>query len=231
MALKKNWHDVFLKLSSIGMLQALILLPLAMITYTGGHALDPDSPGFSLVYNFLSDLGRTVAYSENTNMISSLIFNVSLFFAGVLLIPYFTTFPIIFRGTKISRWFSILGSLIGVFFALTFVGGSLTPSDLFMEIHLMFGGLAFVSGLPIVIFHTFAIISSPDYPNRYAVIYIALGLVLSIFLYSMFLIGDSGISVIVTIGQKFVVTSILICFLLLSLATRRIVKERHFATE
>ncbi|MDH4214710.1 MAG: hypothetical protein OEV85_12410 [Candidatus Thorarchaeota archaeon] len=222
MKIKQNWHDYSLILSTIGMAQALILLPVAMMAYTGGSALDPDSPGFSLVYNFLSDLGRTVAYSGISNLKSSIIFNVSLFLAGVLLIPYFIEFPRIFDGTRVSRRFAILGSVIGIFFAMTFVGGSLTPSDRFMDIHLMFGGLAFVSGLPIVIFHTFAIISSPDYPNRYAGIYIALGAVLSIFLYSMYLIGDSGISVIVTFGQKFVVTSILICFLLLSLITRRI---------
>jgi hypothetical membrane protein len=222
---ERNWHDVLLRLTIIGMVQALVLLPIAVITYTGGSAIDPNSPGFSLITNFLSDLGRTIAYSGNSNLISSLIFNTSLFFAGILLIPYFIEFPNIFEGNRESRWFSILGSVIGVFFALTFVGGALTPSDLFMEIHLMFGGLAFISGLPIVVFHTFSIISSPNYPNRYAGIYIALGVVLSIFLYLMYLVGDTGISLVVTIGQKFVVTSILVCFLLLSFITRRVVNS------
>jgi hypothetical protein len=95
-----------------------------------------------------------------------------------------------------------------------------------MDTHLMFGGLAFVSGLPIVVFHTFSILSSPNYPNRYAVIYIALGVILSAFLYLMYLVGDSGISLVVTIGQKFVVTSILVCFLLLSLITRRVANSK-----
>jgi len=219
---KRNWHEILLILSIIGMLQSLIILPIAMITYTGGSLFDPSSPGFSLVYNFLSDLGRSVAYSGNSNMISSILFNTSLFLTGVLLIPYFIEFPRIFQDTREPLWFSILGSVVGVFFALTFVGGSLTPSDLFMDTHLMFGALAFISGLPIVIFHTFSIISSPDYPNRYAGIYIALGLVLSIFLYSLFLTDSSEVSIVVTIGQKFVVFSIVVCFLLQSLAARKI---------
>ncbi|MHA2160744.1 MAG: hypothetical protein ACXABE_17750, partial [Candidatus Thorarchaeota archaeon] len=103
----------------------------------------------------------------------------------------------------------------------------LTPSDLFMETHLMFGALAFVSGLPIVIFHTFAILGSSKYPNRYAVVYAVLGLVLSFFLYSMFQASSSELSLAVTMGQKFVVVSIMLCFLLQSLAARRIVRTSN----
>ena len=220
---KRNWYNVLFTLSAIGMIQALVLLPIAIIAYTGGLAGDPDSPGFSLLYNFLSDLGRTVAYSGTSNLISSLIFNISLFFTGVLLIPYFIALPKIFQGTREPLWFSIFGSVIGVFFALTFVGASLTPSDLYMETHLMFGALSFISGLPIVVFHTFAILGSPRFPNRYAVIYIALGVVLSIFLYSIFQTGPSEISLVVTIGQKFVVVSIMLCFLVQSLAAKKII--------
>jgi hypothetical protein len=133
-------------------------------------------------------------------------------------------FPKLFQDKRETYLFSILGSVIGVFFALTFVGGALTPSDLFMETHLMFGALAFVSGLPIVVFHTFAILGSPRYPNRYALVYLALGAVLSFFLYSMFLAGSSELSLTVTIGQKFVVVSILLCFLLQSSASKTIVR-------
>lgn len=224
---KRNWYDVLFTLSIVGMIQALVLLPVAIIAYTGGSIVDPDSPGFSLLYNFLSDLGRLVAYSGTPNLISSLIFNTSLFFTGVLLIPYFIAHPKIFQGTREPLWFSILGSVIGVFFALTFVGGALTPSDLYMETHLMFGALAFVSGLPIVVFHTFAILGSPSYPNRYAMVYVALGVVLSLFLYSIFQAGSTELTLAVTIGQKFVVVSIMLCFLLQSLASRNIIRTSN----
>ena len=224
---KRNWYNVLFTLSAIGMIQALVLLPISIIAYTGGLAGDPDSPGFSLLYNFLSDLGRTVAYSGNSNLISSLIFNTSLFFTGVLLIPYFIAFPKIFQGTREPLWFSIFGSVIGVFFALTFVGGALTPSDLLMETHLMFGALAFISGLPIVVFHTFAILGSPSYPNRYALVYLALGIVLILFLSVIFQPGNIGLSLTVTLGQKIVVVSIMLCFLLQSLAGRNIVRTSN----
>ncbi|MFW9809403.1 MAG: hypothetical protein ACFFE6_08500 [Candidatus Thorarchaeota archaeon] len=224
MSFRNNWKENSFTLCVIGMIQALLLLPIAILTYAGGTSVDPNSLGFSLLYNFFSDLGRMTAYSGVPNRVSSFTFNVSLFFTGVLLVPYFIAFPRLFKGEKLQFVFSVLGSIIGVFFALTFVGGALTPSDLFMETHLMFGALAFVSGLPIVVFHTSAILGSQSYPNRYAGIYVALGLVLSLFLYSMYQAGSVGLSLAVTIGQKFVVVSILLCFLLQSLVARNIVR-------
>ncbi|MGY5879482.1 MAG: hypothetical protein RTV31_04480 [Candidatus Thorarchaeota archaeon] len=219
---KRNLYSILFSLSIVGTLQSLILLPVSIIMYTGGSVEYPNSPGFSLLHNFLSDLGRTIAYSGNPNPMSSFIFNISLFLTGVLLIPYFVAHPKLFQGTREPLWFSILGSVVGVIFTLTFVGGALTPSDLFMEIHLMFGALAFVLGLPIVVFHTYSILRSPIYPNRYAAVYIMLGLILCVFLYAMYLAG-SGMSLVVTMGQKIVVVSIMVCFLLQSLAGKGIV--------
>jgi hypothetical membrane protein len=224
---KRNWFEVSFMISIVGMIQALAVLPIAVFAYPGGSAVDPSSPGFSLLYNFFSDLGRITAYSGASNLVSSLTFNTSLFLTGVLLVPYFLAFPKLFQDKKETYLFSVLGSVIGVFFALTFVGGALTPSDLFMETHLMFGALAFISGLPIVVFHSFAIHNSSSYPNRYAIVYVALGLVLSFFLYSIYQASSSELSIAVTMGQKFVVVSIMICFLLQSLAARKIVRTSN----
>jgi hypothetical protein len=167
------------------------------------------------------------AYSGQSNLLSSVIFNSSLFLTGALLIPFFIAFPRLFKGMKEQLWFSVLGSIIGIFFALTFVGGALTPSDVFRDTHLMFGALAFVSGLPIVVFHAVAILGNSSYSNRFAVIYVALGLVLSLFLYSMFLAGSNEMSVAVTIGQKFVVVSIMLCFLAQSIGARNLLEISH----
>lgn len=223
---ERDWYELSFILGIIGMLQGLILLPVSILSYAGGHAADPSAPGFSMLYNFFSDLGRVVAYSGIPNTISSVIFNTSLFLTGALLIPYFAAFPRLFRGTREPRWFSIMGSIVGIFFALTFVGGALTPSDVFRDIHLMFGALAFVSGLPIVVFHVFAILGNPEFPNRYSLVYMALGTVLGLFLYSMFQAGADELSLAVTIGQKAVVVSILLCFLALSYGARKLLSKK-----
>jgi hypothetical membrane protein len=220
--IERDWRRLSFNLGIIGMVQGLILLPVAVLSYAGGHLADPAAPGFSMLYNFFSDLGRVVAYSGLPNTLSSVVFNSSLFLTGALLIPYFAAFPRLFKGTRESLWFSVMGSIIGIFFALTFVGGALTPSDLFRDIHLMFGALAFVSGLPIVVFHIFAILGKPEFPNRYTLVYMALGIILGLFLYAMLQAGTNELSLTVTIGQKAVVVSILICFLILSYGARRI---------
>jgi hypothetical membrane protein len=221
---KRSWYDKSFTLCIFGMLQALIVLPISVIAYGGGHADNPTSPGFSMLYNFFSDLGRLTAYSGTPNLVSSILFNTSLFFTGVLMIPYFIAFPKIFQGTREPLLFSVLGSIIGVFFASTFIGAAFTPSDIFREIHLMFGALAFVSGLPIVVFHIFAILTSDRFPNRYSLVYLVLGVVLSLFLYAMLQTGPSELSLAVTIGQKFVVVTIMVCFLIQALASRNIVR-------
>ncbi len=224
---KRNWYDVLFTLSVVGMIQALVLLPLSIIAYAGGSAVEPSSPGFSMLYNFFSDLGRGTAYSGAPNLISSILFNASLFFTGALLIPYFVAFPKLFQSTREPMLFSLLGSVVGVFFASTFVGAAFTPSDIFRDTHLMFGALAFVSGLPIVVFHIFAILGSPNFPNRFSLVYLALGVVLSLFLYSMYQVDPTELSLAVTIGQKFVVVSIMLCFLVQSLVSRNIVRSSN----
>ncbi len=224
---KRNWYDVSFRLCMIGMIQSLLALPISILTYTGGTSADPNSPGFSMLYNFFSDLGRTIAYSGEPNLISSLLFNTSLFLTGALLVPYFIALPRLLNGTRETHLLAILGSVIGFFFALTFVGGALTPSDLFRDIHLMFGALAFVSGLPIVVFHSFAIFRTTSFPNRYAMVYIVFGLVLSSFLYAMYQAGTTELSLAVTIGQKFVVVSIMLCFLILSFAGRNLTRTAN----
>ncbi|MHA2423754.1 MAG: hypothetical protein ACXAEF_03145, partial [Candidatus Thorarchaeota archaeon] len=71
----RNWQSTAFTLSIISSIQGLLLLPVAMLTYAGGTAADTSSPGFSLLYNFFSDLGRLTAYSGQSNLLSSVIFN------------------------------------------------------------------------------------------------------------------------------------------------------------
>ncbi|MFX0065447.1 MAG: DUF998 domain-containing protein [Candidatus Hermodarchaeota archaeon] len=212
----ENWREKAFILAMIGSIQSFILIPAAMLFYAGGTVDDPTAPGFSLWTSFLSDLGRLTAYSGLPNLVSALLFNVSLFLMGAFLIPYFLAVPYFFRGLREARWFSIAGSAIGIFMALTFIGGSLTPSDtLLRPIHLTFGVLGFMSCLPIIILYTFAIFENRAYPNRYAFTFMALGAISLVFLLLMIQGADSGdMAAIFTAGQKVAVASILLCFLI-----------------
>ena len=219
----KNWREIAYILAIIGSIQSFVLSTIAMFFYTGGTASNPSSPGYTFLENILSDLGRLYAYSGQFNLVSCILYNISLFFMGALLIPYFLAVPKIFNGLKEARWFCIAGSVVGFFLAIMLIGASLTPADLFLDIHLMFGMLAFFVGIPLAVLFSVAIVTNKEYPNIYAIIYAVLGVVLFIFIISMFQdVGSPVITPKFAIGQKIVVYTMLICFFFEAYGARKL---------
>ena len=72
---------------TIGMFVMLNIL--SIIMYSGGTYFNNANLGYSMEFNFLSDLGRTISFSNNNNLISSLLFNVSLILAGIVFVMFF----------------------------------------------------------------------------------------------------------------------------------------------
>ncbi|MHA2003214.1 MAG: DUF998 domain-containing protein [Candidatus Thorarchaeota archaeon] len=221
-----DWRRRSFLMAMFGTLQSFVLIPIAALFYAGGTESNASSPGFSLIENFLSDLGMITAYSGQPNLISSFFFNATLFLLGVFLILYFLAMPDFFKGHKESKWLSIAGSATGIFMAATFIGGSLTPADIYRPIHLMFGAMAFVSALPVVIFYTLAILLNENYPNWNAIGFAVLGAVILVYLVLLLNGGASGeITIFFTLGQKIVVFSILLCFLIEAYGAMLVKKE------
>jgi hypothetical membrane protein len=226
--LRSDWRRKSFLLTMFGALQSFFLIPIAALFYAGGTESNPSSPGFSIIENFLSDLGMITAYSGQPNLISSLLFNVTLFLLGALLILYFLAMPDFFKGHKEAKWLSIAGSATGVFMAATFIGGSLTPADILRPLHLTFGAMAFVSALPVVILYASAILLNDNYPNWNAIGFAALGAVILVYLVLLLNGGASGdIAIFFTIGQKIVVFSILLCFLIEAYGAILVKKESY----
>ncbi len=65
---------------------------IAMFFYPGSTYLNNLSSGYSFTQNFLSDLGRTISYSGESNFFSAQFFNMSLILAGIV----FISFPLSF---------------------------------------------------------------------------------------------------------------------------------------
>lgn len=209
----KNWRKHAYVLAMAGSIQSVILSTVAMFFYTGGTINNPSSPGYSFLENILSDLGRLYAFSGQLNLVSFIIYNISLFLMGALVIPYFLAIPSLFRGLKEAKWFCISGSVVGVFLSLMLIGASVTPSDLVLDIHLMFGIFSFFAGLPLAILFSFAIFLNKKIPNFYGVVYIILGVVLLLFILSMFQdVNAPTLTPRFVIGQKIVVYTMLLCF-------------------
>ena len=92
----KNWRQIAFIVTMINCIQSLIFTIIAMFFYTGGTFSDTNTVGFLFFSNLFSDLGRTIAHSGASNLISSMIYNTSLFLMGVLFIPFFIAIPYLF---------------------------------------------------------------------------------------------------------------------------------------
>jgi hypothetical membrane protein len=81
-----------------------------MLFYVGGTSNNPEAPDFSLWGNLLTDLGRTKAYSGNSEIISALLYSISQIILGILFIPAAIVLPYYFNDSKLDKWLSYIGS-------------------------------------------------------------------------------------------------------------------------
>ena len=210
----KNWRQHAFFLAMITCIQFLILTNISMIFYPGGTFSDPNTVGYSFFRNLFSDLGRFTAHSGDSNLVSFVMYNISLFLLGVLLIPNFFAFPYIFSEKEEGKGYSKIGSALGIIVSVSMVGASLTPADLLYGVHISLGFLKFVLLLPLAFFYALAIIQNKSYSNHYATIYIVFGIIQLIFLVIMtFGASREEVSIIFAAGQNIVVNAMVLCFL------------------
>ena len=214
----KNWKWAFF-LVMINCCQFLILTNIAMFFYPGGTITDPNTSGYSLWKNLFSDLGRYITPSGESNLISFVLYNISLFLMGVLLIPYFVVMPQLFKdkeGIKVEgRGLCVAGSIIGIPIAISMIGASLTPADLLYGIHVSFGFVKFILLIPQVLLYSMAIFQNKIYPKRYAYVFMIFGIMQLIFVSIMFFsVSQEELSIIFAAGQNIVVYAMTVCYLI-----------------
>ncbi len=211
----KNWIQVAFIIAMINCIQFLIFTNIAMIFYPGGTFSDPNTNGYSFFGNLFSDLGRYIAHSGESNLISCIMYNFSLFIMGILLIPYFFALPYLFRKEGEGKGLAKIGSILGILIGASMAGASLTPADLFYGIHVTFGFIKFFTLLPLAILYALAIRQNKSYHNRYAYVYVVFGIMQFIFLLIMsFSASEQEVSTIFAAGQNIVVIAMAICFLI-----------------
>jgi len=218
----KNWKQFAFILTMVNCIQSLIFTSLAMIFYPGGTFSDPNTIGFSFFRNLFSDLGRTIAHSGESNLISSIIYNTSLFLLGVLLIPFFIATPYLFRKSGEGKGLAKCSSVLGIVVGIGMVGASFTPSDLYYQIHINFGYLSFISLLPLTILYILAILQNKKYHNQYAYVYLVFGIIQVIFLLIMsFSASEQGVLTIFAAGQSILVIAMAVCFFIQAYGARK----------
>ena len=106
----------------------------AMYLYSGGSIHNKEQIGYVFTKNFFSDLGTTVSYSGAENMVSCILFNISLCICGFTFIMLFYKVRTLFKFKGISFFATLFGVLGGI----CFIGVAFTPANLLLDPHILF---------------------------------------------------------------------------------------------
>ena len=176
------------RMPTYGMIAFILLNILAMLLYPGGNLNDPNQIGYYFSYNFFSDLGATVSHSNESNLISSILFNISLCIVAFTFMMLFYSIKDFFPGFKIL---SSIATCLGIIGCISFIGVAFTPSNLYLDsagdpwLHIIFAHWIFRSLSAVSIIYSILIIKTKDFDNKYAYNFIIFGImVLAYVLYS-----------------------------------------------
>ncbi|MFX1316591.1 MAG: hypothetical protein ACFE9T_12060 [Promethearchaeota archaeon] len=178
----KNWKKWAFILNMVGCGQFVFFTFIGMLFYTGGTYKDPSTKAYSFFMNFFSDIGRTVAYSGESNFIAFIFFSIAFFFVGILLIPAFLAFPNLFKKGSREKWFAMGGSILGLFSAFCFSGITFAPGDVHPGAHTFFVYAGFLIGFYAVLFYSIAIFLNKSYPKCYGFNFIIFTIILALYL-------------------------------------------------
>lgn len=158
---------------------ATLLTVAAMVRYPGGTTLDHAPAGYSLLHNFLSDLGMTVAYGGQPNALGATLFVLSLTITVVALGGCLLAFVRLYAQSPRSRAWARAAGGVGLLVGAAFVGVGLTPENRMMALHLQLTLLAFRT-LPIAsLLMVFASLHSDVFPRGVAIAWACLTVVLA----------------------------------------------------
>ena len=124
---------------------ALMLTGGSVLSYPGGTVRDESTRAYSFSHNFLSDLGSTVAFNGQRNVVGAVLFGLSvlimvLVFAGSIVVAVR-----LLSATPGARPFARLAAVASVLVCAGFLGVALTPADRAWSLHIVFSRVAFYS--------------------------------------------------------------------------------------
>ena len=143
----------------------------AMFLYSGGTFFNHDNVGYSFTRNFLSDLGRTISFSDKQNFFSSMLFNMSLILAGSVFIIFYFEINNVFQENK-KYFISSIGTYLGVLGGLSMIIVGFTPANLYLDIHIVASTWIFRFFFLSSLCYSLVILQSSMFDSRYSVGYI-----------------------------------------------------------
>lgn len=210
----RKWRERILLICMEGFAIYALFNILAMIYYPGGTSVDKVRVGYSFFENFFSDLGMVRTYAGEPKTLSLFLFASALVLIGIVLIIFFILMSGYFNGSKLERYASRIGSTAGILTGIACIGIAAAPWDLYLNVHLIFVFILSFALLFVMIFYSIAILRNTGYPNLYAWVFVAYGLVLAIYVILMVLGPDietrPGLRIMAT-GQKIIIYSGMFC--------------------
>lgn len=210
----KNWRKWAYIANMIGCVLFIVFTFIGMLFYTGGTYRDPTTEGYSFFMNFFSDIGRTVAHSGDSNLISFIFFSLAFFLVGTMLIPMFLAFPSFFSKKTNTWWVSISGSYLGLFTTFCFIGITFAPSDIQVDAHSFFVYGGFISGFTVSLLYSLVIFREKLYAKHYGFNFLFFTVILALYIALLFT-GPSSETliglVIQATGQKIVLYAFAVC--------------------
>jgi hypothetical protein len=202
------WRQTAFQVSMAVCIIFVVLTGAAMLVYPGGTKSDHPTPAYSFLQNFFSDLGRTEAWSGESNSISMVLFITALSLAGTMLAMFFVVLAQFFNQPSWTKWIGRLGAIAGVISGICFVGIAATPANLHGWAHGVFVDWAFRMFLLAVVLYTAAILGQRQYPRRLACVFALFAVLLAAYVV-LITVGPStdtanGLKIQVT-GQKVIV--------------------------
>ena len=195
---------------TIGMFFMLNIL--SIIMYSGGTYFNNANLGYSMEFNFLSDLGRTVSFSNNNNFISSFLFNSSLVLSGFVFIMFFYKIQYIFQNRKLN-YFIKIATIFGICGGRSLAGVGIAPSDVYFNLHIFCATWLFRFFFIAALMYSITIWKSSLIENKYAFGYFLF--TIAIFIYIIISeLGPSPQSSIFALNIQVIAQKIILCIFL-----------------
>ena len=112
---------------------------------------------------------------------------MALILTGTVFVLFFIQLKNVFQGSRIKT-LSIIGSVFGVLGGFCLAGVGLTPSDLYLDLHIIFANWLFRFFFPTAFCYSLVIYISDEFENNYALGY----LVFSISILAYIFISELG---------------------------------------
>ena len=170
--MKKNYFSLWLiELPRLALGIFIILNIIAILSYPGGTYIDHATIGYSFTRNFLSDLGRTLSFSDEVNFLSAQLFNMSLILAGLIFSSFYLHVHKVFSIDNL-RTLALIGSFFGVLGGLSLAGVGLTPADIYLDLHIICATWLFRFFFVASLCYSMVIFRHSQFENKYAMGYL-----------------------------------------------------------